>query len=82
MCANLNQKVVKVELFFSGFLTEHNIPLITADHAAKLFRKMFPDSRIVNKYRCGLTNATQMLTGAVAKQITSNLKEELLLIRW
>ena len=37
---------------------------------------MFPDSKIVNKYRCGLTNTTHMLIGAVAKQITSNLKEE------
>ena len=35
--ANLNQKVVKTKLFFSGFLVEHELPLTTADHAAKLF---------------------------------------------
>ena len=43
---------------------------------------MFPDSKIVNKYRCGRTKTTHMLTGAVAKQITSDLKEGLLLTRW
>ena len=42
--ANLEQKVVKAELLFSGFLVKHNLPLSTADHAAKLFRNMFPDS--------------------------------------
>ena len=43
---------------------------------------MFPDPKIVNKYRCGGTKTTHMLTGAVAKQITSDLKEELLLTLW
>ena len=47
--ANLDQKVVKAKLLFSGFLVEHELPLTTADHAAKLFRNMFPDSKIVNK---------------------------------
>ena len=43
---------------------------------------MFPDSKIVNKYRCGRTKTTHMLTGAVAKDITGDLNEELLLARW
>ena len=43
---------------------------------------MFPDSKIVDKYQCGYTKTTHMLTGAVAKQITSNLKEVLLLTCW
>ena len=73
---------MKTDLLFSGFLVEHNLPLSTADHAAKLFRNMFPDSKIVNKYRCSCTNTTHILTGAVAKQITSDLKEVLLLTRW
>ena len=80
--SNLNQKVVKAKLLFSGFLVEHELPLATANHAAKLFRNMFPDSKIVNKYRCGRTKTTQMLAGAVSKQITSDLKEELLLTPW
>ena len=43
---------------------------------------MFADSKIVNKYQCGCTKTTHMLTGAVAKQITTNLKEVLLLTPW
>ena len=80
--ANLHQKVVKAKLLFSGFLIEHELPLTAANHAAKLFRNMFPDSKIVNKYRCGCMKITHMLAGAVSKQITSDLKEELLLTPW
>ena len=75
-------KTVKAKLLFSGFLVEHDFPLTTADHAATLFRNMFPDSKIVNKYRCGRTKTTHMLAGAVSKQITSDLKVELLLTPW
>ena len=80
--SNLNQKVVKAKLLFSGFLVEHELPLATANYVAKLFRNMFPDSKIVNKYRCGRTKIAHMLAGAVSKQITSDLKEELLLTPW
>ena len=80
--ANLDQKVVKAKLLFSGFLVEHDLPLTTSDHTAKLFRNMFPDSKIVKKYHCGRTKTTHMLAGAVSKQIISDLKEELLLTPW
>ena len=43
---------------------------------------MFSDSKIVNKYLCDRTKTTHMLTRAVLEQITSDLKEELLLTRW
>ena len=39
---NLNQKVVKSELLFSGFLNEYNLSLSTAYHTAILFKNMFP----------------------------------------
>ena len=48
---HLDQKVVKAELLFTCFLVEHNFPLSTADHAGKLFKYMFPDFKIVIKYR-------------------------------
>ena len=38
------------KLLFSGFLVEQNLPLRAADHIAKLFRNVFPDSKIVSKY--------------------------------
>ena len=80
--AKLDQKAVKTKLLFPGFLVEHELPLNTADHAAKLFRNMFPDSKIRNKYRSGRTKTAHMLSGAVSKQITNDLKEELLLTPW
>ena len=43
---------------------------------------MLPDSKIVDKYQRGYRKTTYMLTAAVAKQITSDLKEVLLLTRW
>ena len=67
---------------FSVFPVEHNLPLRTENHAAKLFRNMFSDSKIVNKYLCDPTKTTHMLTRVVSEQITSDLKEELLLTRW
>ena len=78
---SLDKKVMKAELLFTGFLVEHNLPISTADHASKLFKAMFPDSKIVNKYKCGRTKTTHILTGAVAKQIISDIKEELA-TRW
>ena len=80
--ANLDQKVSKVEILFSGFLVEHNLPLATPDHTSKLFESMFPDSKIANKYSCGSTKTPHILTGAVAKDIVSDLKEELFSTGW
>ena len=37
------------ELLFFGFLVKHNLPLRTADHVAKLFGNVFPNSKIVSK---------------------------------
>ena len=81
---NLDQKLKKSKkssfekrMLFSGFLVE-NYPFRNANHAAKLFRNMFSDSIIVNKYLRDDTKTTHMLTRAVSEQITSNLKEELL----
>ena len=49
MTANLDQKVVKAEFPFYGFPVEHKLPLSNPDHGAKLFRKMVPDFKVVNK---------------------------------
>ena len=78
---------MKAKLLFSGFLLEHNLPLSTADHAAKLLRNMSLDSKIVSKHRCRHTNANwnsyaHMLTGTVVRQITGDLKERLWLTHW
>ena len=73
---------MKVELISSVFLIEYNLPSSTAGHGAKLFRVIFPDFKIVNKCQPGHTNTSHILTKEVAIQITSDLKEELLLSCW
>ena len=45
-----------------------------AEHSGKLFKIMFPDSKIAQKYACGRTKTTHMLRGAVAKESVDNLK--------
>ena len=78
----LSSKVLKVEMLSSGFLVEHNLPLRTRNHTAKLLRNMFPDFKIVNKSQCDCIKTTHMLSRAVSERITSDLKEVLLLTCW
>ena len=81
--ASSTKKLWKLNCFFLVFwFNTTTLLLRTANYAAKLFRNKFPDSKTLNKYRCGHTKTTHMLTGKVAKQFTSELKEELLLSRW
>ena len=54
----LRHKVTNEELCFNKFLIEHNIPFSVADHAGKLFRKMFPDDPVANKYASAKTKAS------------------------
>ena len=49
----LDENVMKAELLFAGFICEQNLRISTADHAGKLLKAMFPDSKIARKYSCG-----------------------------
>ena len=59
---------MKAELLFFGFICEHNLRIVTADHVGKLFRGMFFDSKIAKKYSCSQTKTTHILSRAVAKE--------------
>ena len=72
----IKDDVTKAELLFTNFLIEHNLPLATADHAGPLFRKMFPDSKIAEKYACARTKTTA-LNNMLADENTKNLVEKL-----
>ena len=73
----IDGKVMKAELLFFGFICEHNLPIATADHVEKLFKAMFPDSKIAKKYSCSQTKATHILSRAVAKESIFDLKSTL-----
>ena len=44
----------------------HNIPFQASDHATKLFRRMFPDSEVAQKFSCGQTKTTAIIKEALA----------------
>lgn len=68
-----DQRVINAECLFSAFLVEHNLPLNVSDHAASLFRKMFPDSEIAKKYSSARTKTT-----AIVKEMGMEYKSEIL----
>ncbi|XP_063966229.1 uncharacterized protein LOC135156785 [Lytechinus pictus] len=53
--------VINAEVSFTEFIIEHSIPLSVADHCGKLFKKMFPDSQIAQKYACGRTKTSYIV---------------------
>ena len=53
--------VTKGEIGFKTFLIEHSIPFSVADHATKLFHKIFPDSAIAKKYACSRTKTSKLV---------------------
>jgi hypothetical protein len=50
--------VTNAEVLFTEFLVEHSLPISAADHAGKLFKKMFPDSKIAQQYSSGRTKTS------------------------
>ena len=62
------QSVIEAEVKFGYFLGEHHIPLCVADHCAKLFVSMFPDSAIAKSFKCGRKKATAIVE-VVAQEI-------------
>ena len=76
--SNSDNAVINAEVLFTNFIVEHNIPIAVTDHAAPLFKQMFPDSNIAKKYGCARTKTTAIirtLGEADDKSITGYLKE-------
>jgi len=59
---NKDLSVIRAEVLFTEFIVEHNnLPISCADHAAPLFRKLFPDSVIAKTYECGRTKTSYVV---------------------
>ncbi|XP_074649008.1 zinc finger BED domain-containing protein 5-like [Tubulanus polymorphus] len=69
---NPGLSVIKSEVLFVHFLVEHNLSFSTADHAAKLFKKMFSSKSVVDDFKCGRTKAT-----AIMKVMASEVKSDI-----
>ena len=48
---------------------EHNLPFEASNHAGPLFRKMFPDSEIAQKYGCAATKTAAIVNYALAPEM-------------
>lgn len=71
-----DHNVIQAETLFTEFIIEHNLPLAVADHASRIFRKMFPDSEIAKKYGCGRTK-TSYIVETLAMDTQQNIVEVL-----
>ena len=65
----LDDKVIRAETLFSQFVAEHNLPFLVADHFTPLVKKMFPDSRVAEKFSCARTKTTCIIKGALAPAV-------------
>lgn len=69
----LNEQVLKAEIKFSAFLSEHNIAFNVADHLQGLMKNMFPDSKICEKMKIKRTKATCIVKNVIAPFEKQNL---------
>ena len=67
----LRQSVIEAEARWSLFTAKHNLSFLSGDHATKLFKTMFPDSKIARSFGCGHTK-----TAAIIKEALSPYYQE------
>ena len=67
------QQCVKAESLWSKFVSKHNLPIQSSDHATKFLRRMFPDSQIANKFSCGNNETAAIVKEALAPHYLTKL---------
>ena len=70
---SLQDQVAKAEVYFTFFVAEHNLSFSTADHFTKLCKKMFPDSKVADKFSCGRTKTRSIISHALAPVVTADV---------
>ena len=68
---SVGDKTTAAEIYFATFIAEHNLSFLTADHFTKLCKKMFPDSKIAERFACGRTKATAIVKCALAPALNA-----------
>ena len=62
---------------WSLFISKHNLAFLSSDHSNKLFKEMFPDSKIAKKFACGHKKTTAIVKEAISpyfhKKAVNNL---------
>ena len=60
------KNVIEADTRYSMFVAKHNLAFLSSEHASKLFSQMFPDSEIAQKFGCGPTKCTAIVTEALS----------------
>ena len=63
---SLEDQVAKAEALWATFVSDHNLPFAISDCFSDLARKMFPDSKIAEKFSCRRTKTAAVITEALA----------------
>ena len=69
----VNDSVIRAEIMYTNFIVQHNLYFLTADHLAPMYSKMFPDSKIAQKFRCVRTKTTVILNNAILPVLHESL---------
>ena len=72
-----SQEGIEAETRWALFLAKDNVAFLASDHASKLFKKMFPDSKIAKNVGCARTKATTIVKESLAPQYIENLAASL-----
>ena len=57
---------IRAEVKIAVLMAENNIPLAFSNHLSRMLPKLFPDSKIAQKYSAAATKITCMINGAIA----------------
>ena len=68
-----NDSVIRAEVMHTNFIVQHNLSFLTADRLAPMYSKMFPDSKIAQKFRCARTKKTAILNNAIRPALHESL---------
>ena len=69
----VNDSVIRAEVMHTNFIVQHNLSFLTADRLAPMYSKMFPDSKIAQKFRCAWTKKTAILNNAIRPALHESL---------
>ena len=68
-----SNETIRAKVLHINMIVHHNLPFLLADHLAKNYAAMFPDSKIAKKFACSYTK-TCILNKAMMPELTSYLK--------
>ena len=69
----VSDSVIRAEVMHTNFIVLHNLSFLTADRLAPMYSKMFPDSKIAQKFRCAWTKKTAILNNAIRPALHESL---------